>query len=507
MTRNSLAQAGALVILLPESATTKSGVQFSPRENPWHFQDGTTAVHIDFDRIPSGCCTLEQSLRWTLVSVFRSLAPMTVQNLFDTFVHFGSKLAGAGIACSSIGVREIQAYRAALLPHEQWRVATFNALIQRWFLLNHPGVDEEGVQYLREARKGGNSKGDAVRTHDPEKGPFTEKEYTLLYRALDQAYGAGALEGWAFVLGRLLFATGARISQYASMKLCDLKVSADSDGRTFTVDVPLVKQGEEHSRKRLKPYALSPQTGQLLFDYINGAKARGAATDAPLFPSKREGAGNGVFKGHCAGVELSRRFVQAVSPHAPVTHRLNGAALPVTPRRFRYTLGTRLAEEGCSKAVIADRLGQSDLQNVDVYYEASPKIVENIDAALFEPLAPIAQAFHGRLIEGDSQATRAGAPGASIRDLRVSVDVIASCATDGECGFLKPVACYTCFKFEPWLDGPHEKVLARLLQEREKHQADPRVAAVNDDTILAVREVIAECAAVKAQRRGEASHG
>ncbi|MBA2960696.1 MULTISPECIES: site-specific integrase [Ramlibacter] len=497
--------ANALISALPKEAFTKNGVKFFPRENPWKFQDGVVAVHINFDRIASECRALELSLRWTLMSALRGMAPRYAQNLFEAFVHFSQKLQAAGTGCISVGVREIQAFKAQLLPHEQYRVGTLNALLQRWFSLNQPGVDEESIDYLRESRKPGNRKGHAVRTHDPVRGPFTAIEYTLLYRALDQAYGAGELAVWSFVLGRLLFATGARISQYASMKLCDLKVDTTPDGRrTFTVYVPQVKKGDEHSRKQLKPFELSPQTGQLVLDYIEASLAKGAASDAPFFPSNRPSAGAGAFLGHCTGQELSQRFREAIEPHVPTSHRLNGADLPVSPTRFRYTFGTRMAEQGCSRAVIADRLGHSDLQNVEVYFEVSPELAEDIDEALSSSLAPIAQAFHGRLIENGSQATFAGEPGSTIFDFRLAKSGLGSCGTKAYCGFDKPVACYTCFKFEPWLDAPHEKVLHRLIEDRERHRTDKSIATVNDDAIIAVREVISDCAAVRAQRDGGA---
>jgi hypothetical protein len=191
---------------------------------------------------------------------------------------------------------------------------------------------------------------------------------------------------------------------------------------------------------------------------------------------------------------------------APTTERLSYTTLPVTPKRFRYTFGTRMVEEGASKAVLADRLGHTDLQNVDHYYEASPKIVENIDRAMDQSLAPLAAAFRGRLIEGEAQSTHKGAPGSRIIDFRVAPKPLASCAGKGQgCSFNKPVACYTCFKFEPWLDAPHEKVLERLELERARHAGDERIAKVNDDAILAVRQVIAECAQVREQRRGGAA--
>ena len=91
--------------------------------------------------------------------------------------------------------------------------------------------------------------------------------------------------------------------------------------------------------------------------------------------------------------------------------------------------------------------------------------------------------------------------GSTIIDFKVSTKGLASCAGSTQsCVFDKPVACYTCFRFEPWLDGPHEAVLARLEHEREKWSADPKMATINDAAIIAVKEVIAECAMVRTQR-------
>lgn len=165
-----------------------------------------------------------------------------------------------------------------------------------------------------------------------------------------------------------------------------------------------------------------------------------------------------------------------------------------------------MAEEGASRAVIADRLGHVDLQNVDVYFEASPKMVENIDKAMDAQLAPLARAFKGRLIEDEEQSTHKGAPSSRIIDFRVSKAPVGSCGGKGQgCAFNKPIACYTCFKFEPWLDAPHEKVLRRLQAERERWASDERLAAINDDAIRAVLEVLAECDFVQSQRKSGAS--
>ena len=208
-----------------------------------------------------------------------------------------------------------------------------------------------------------------------------------------------------------------------------------------------------------------------------------------------------MFSGHCIGRVLSTRFTLLVEEFAPPTARLDFAATPISPRRFRYTFGTRLAEEGASKVVIANRLGHVDLQQVGVYVEASPKVIDNIDRAMGALLAPLARAFRGRLVENEEQTTQKGAPGSRIIDFRSSASPVGSCAEKGGgCAFNKPVACYTCFRFEPWLDAPHEKVLNRFLADREKWATDERLAAVNDESILAVQEVIAQCTQIYRNR-------
>lgn len=503
---NKKHDAAALIPILPMTATTKNGVRFSPRARSWRFQDETHRLVIDFDHIPSGCKGLEGSLRWCLMTMLRTHATKTVEGYFWEFVNFARALNEAGATCLTIGVHELQIYKSALTREQEDRLGKLRSLLKRWHRLGHPGVRVEAADYLKDLRLRGRPKGLRVLRHDPYVGAFTQREYTLLYQNLEQAYGAGELEAWAYVLARLLFVSGGRISQYASMKLCDLRQRREDEEEpgSYYVDLPQAKKGEVNSRKRLKEMPLSPQTGQLLRDYINRARREGADEFAPLFPSLREDAGEGEFKGHCAGDELSRRFKAAVEVHAPLCERLNGLRLPVAPVRFRYTFGTRLVEERCSRAVVADRLGHADLQHVEVYFSASPQIIENINKGLSELMAPIAQSFRGHLVE-DGQGKLANALGAQIHDFTVSTKTLASCASGG-CDQVKPAACYTCHRFEPWLDGDHEGVLNRLLSERER-QSDPRMSAVSDETINAVREVIAMCAEQRAKRNGKNANG
>ena len=490
---------------LPDVAITRSGLTFRPNDDLWRWLDGPFLVNLDFRRFDLPSTIPLFSFKYTLHVFAKKNAPTYVTNLFQAFVHFLAQRGGKA-PLKTISAAEVSNYFARLEEHEKWRICNLNVLLQKWQGLGLAGIDGECTQYLRERRKRGNPKGTAVRQRDPFEGPYSEEEYTALYKAVDAAYGMGDIPRWAIVLTRLLFACGGRISQYASLKARDFKFEAGA----FILSLPQAKTGLEHARATFIEFRLSPQTGRLVLEHIDGHRAEGLGDNAPLFlesevmkrgPREQLRSEDDPFFGHCNSSTLSTAFSRTVGEVAPPTVRLDFAPIPVNSKRFRSTFGTRLAEEGAGRAEIAERLGHSDLQHVDVYFEASPIVVENIDKALGHLLAPLARAFKGRVVEDEEHSTHKGAQGSRIIDFRVSDKPIASCAGQGKgCAFNKPVACYTCFRFEPWLDGPHEKVLKRLMEERQKWVHDERMAAINDDTIEAVREVMAECAQVRAQQ-------
>ncbi|MCB4363312.1 site-specific integrase [Hydrogenophaga taeniospiralis] len=499
---NNLRASTALAVLLPDRIVSKSGAGLDPSADIWVWTDGPFKRRIDFSRYSGGFERHVLSLKHALIPFFKSSSSAHVVNLESSFRYF-VELTGP-CPDRDFAAADFSNFSARLRPTEAWRVGTLNGLIQKWVALNLPGMRGECASHLAERRKPGNTKGEAVATRDPETGPLSEGEVIALYSAVNAAYGRGDLPLWTLILCRLLLACGGRISQYASLKALDF------DPDTFVLRLPQVKTREEHARVRFLEFDISPQTSQLLSDYCAGLRNAGYANDAALFPedlimrrgaTKELRAAGDLFFGHCDPTTLSRRFREEVSEVAPPTPRLNYAPLPVAPQRFRYTFGTRLAEEGASMVVIANRLGHADLQNVDVYFSASPKVIENIDKAMGPMLISLARAFQGQLVEDEASSTQKGAPGSRIIDFRVSDETLGGCNQCGKgCAFNKPVACYTCFRFEPFLDAPHEEVREHLLKEREEFAADPRMAAINDEAIQAVEEVIAMCAEVRQQR-------
>nr|CUV45049.1 Phage integrase [Ralstonia solanacearum] len=473
----------------------------------WVWTDGPFYARIDFRRFRGGFAAFVLPLKHALIPFMKGHSSSYVVSLQSEFLHF-LELVPTCVE-GAIGAQHISNYAAKLGAHEIGRLGRLNGLLQKWVELALPGVEPECATYLLDRRKPGGKKGEAVRTRNPVEGPLSEEEYTALYSAVNAAYGRGALPLWTLLLTRLLLACGGRISQYASLKLCDF------DGDTSVLKLPQAKTGLEHTRSSFLLFDISRQTGRLITDYRNALQTEGYDDDSAFFPQdlimprgprKQLRTSDDIFYGHCAPHTLSGWFKTLMRDIAPPTARLDFAPMPITPKRFRYTFGTRLAEEGASKVVIANRLGHADLQHVDVYVAASPKIVENVDSTMGALYAPIARAFKGQLVEDEKGSTHKGAPGSRIIDFRISKAPVGSCAGKGKsCAFNKPIACYACFRFEPWLDAPHEKVLKRLEAEREAWAVDDRMAAVNDEPIRAVKEVIALCAQVWQQRAEQES--
>jgi integrase len=177
----------------------------------------------------------------------------------------------------TISVQHISNYAAKIGIDEIWRLGTLNGLLQKWVVLGLPGVEPECATYLLERRKPGNKKGEAVKMRNPVEGPLSEEEYTALYSAVNAAYGRGKLPLWTLLLNRLLLACGGRISQYASLKLCDF------DSSKLELSLPQAKTREEHTRSSFLLCPISPQTGRLIADYASSLRAEGFDDNCALF--------------------------------------------------------------------------------------------------------------------------------------------------------------------------------------------------------------------------------
>jgi integrase len=486
---------------LPLRVTTRDGQIFNPADPWWRLSNGIARAWFNF-----GSMGITDALQFGLKSVLIwYLENHSIGHASGGFHKFKKlfkfiKQDNEGLV-HEINALHLINFRAVKNSRNESDLSGLGAFLKKWFAMSLPGVNKNVPEYFKDVRLKGVVKGEAVRTMDPIKGPFTDLEFQLVHQALRRKYIKGELNLESYSLIWLVIVFGMRPSQYAAMKVCDIWLPDNSqDSDVYIIQIPSAKKAQG-PRKVFATRKLDSRVGKMVFEHAQNIQREFAdsvddPSQAPLFPSRK-------VKGHIDGFDfhidaqiLGKNIANIVRKFGVISER-TGKPLNVMATRFRRTLATRMAEEGHSLLSIAEMMDHSDTQNVGVYVESTPGVIENIDRAISTRMAPIAQAFLGRVIRGESEAVSSGELSSHIcaPEQTGSFQPMGNCGSFGFCGLAAPIACYTCAQFEPWLDGPHEQVLSYLINERARlmKSTGPRVAMINDLTITAVREAIGLC--------------
>ncbi|SAK86956.1 hypothetical protein AWB77_04669 [Caballeronia fortuita] len=512
MNHNNLSNmpvAARYIGILPAVVTAKQGYRFDPHQDTWVLRELTHEVWLRFNKMPPLRSDFKTALKTVLVWYAENHSIGYVKSQYNCIRHLLlHKATINGTPNAEISSVDILNYRAHIGKAGEWRLASVSGFLRRWYGLGYPGITNDAVVLLNQLRLKGATSGVAVATMDPIRGPFTALEHEALQYALNAAYARNEVTLHEYILSWMFLALGMRPTQYARLKVCDVVRLHSKDGSSsYSVRMPRAKQkGVSNARSQFTDRLLTPQIGGLVFEFARQIESRFTGiiddpTQAPLFFDEQFAPRANADLYHLQADDVGRRLT-AIMRRLTVISERTGEPLKIHAKRFRSTIGTRAAEEGHGELVIAELLDHSNTANVGVYVRSTPAIVERIDRSLAMQLAPLAQAFSGKLINGPSEASRLGSEASQIRAPAIvgNFDAMSSCGKDGFCGFLKPIACYGCTSFEPWLDGPHEQVLTHLIAERERlmDEGDARIAAINDRAILAVAEVIRRCEAARA---------
>jgi hypothetical protein len=372
---------------------------------------------------------------------------------------------------------------------------------------------EAVAERLRELKIGGNEVGHAVRTQDPVKGAFDELEFIAVTTKL-RALGPTLLTTQENTLAWLALAIGGNPLAYALTREGDLKtVKEAGTGRIYArLNMPRIKKGDTLFRSQFHPKELNDEMAAWVLRLIAENRTHRAqhgwpeGCEFPLFrrfePDAERLAGpQREFAMHMSPKGITRMLTEAIAKLQIVSHR-TGEPLVVNMRRFRRTYGTRAVEEGASPSELAVMLDHSDLGTVQAYFETRANQVRRLDAALAIHLAPIADAFMGRIVRAEREAVNGDNPAKRIPCYRRHAGRLpeknghlGTCGS-GPCGLFAPISCYTCPKFQPWKDAPHREVLDWLCADRARKQEDgldTQIVGIHDATILAVAEVVVAC--------------
>jgi integrase len=480
----------------------------------------------------------EDSIDWSLMPMLPNHILLAVQGFIEHLIRTGSprysesqfNFLKTTLCCLEDYLSRFSpdgTIDAAAFSHASDKLSTkvaknslpsYLSAYRRWYIwcadTGFDGFDEDVATDLEERILPRAIRGGAVLSHDPNRGPLNHVEFNALLSKLRSRS--------RFLLLSDLCAAWLSIAFGANSKslrlLCedDLDKTLLDDGTAvYELRIPRIKKRTPGERDQHRTRPLDSHIGRLLDDLIvanEKVRSLDLAWDdrlfkKPLFAQKNN-------PGHLAGTAFEREAYRLgkrdfAEMLANVVHALgllafpSGKPLKLTPRRLRYTFATRLVQGGASPLEVADALDHSDTTYVMVYFNARSDAVARLDEKLALRLAPYAQAFLGQIIGSESEATRTDDLASRIKifDRDASrLETLGSCGNFGFCGLFAPVACYTCALFQPWLDGPHEAVLADLLRQRDQNierGADPKFTQMHDLTIYAVGEVVRRCGVIR----------
>lgn len=474
------------------TAFASDGTPFDPSAEVWSFQTRSGGAAVDFTRLQ------ETSSLYLIIQSKKPLQLLAETKNLNTvraaFQQFRSLLMVAhqrrDFLVEVIDAEDVAAWIA---KGNARYIGQIKPLFDTWRMLKVPGIEAETFDFLNSVRAPKNDALVAVRTWDPDAGPYRPAEDAVLKAALDQGFNEGSIGLFEYALARTFRGIGMRPAQLAAMKLCDLR----RVGTRVEMRIPLAKQRGVPERGAFMPWKpITQGLADILFLHISQnvhprIETVGDPDLAPLFPSKRPWAlsPTAAFDGHAnkdsLGQTHSRIFLGAISP-------LTGEPIVVNPRRERHTVLTGLAMNGCNSAEIAANAGHAEVGSCEVYVEASIDHFQRMERLLGEAFIPVADRFLGTVVRQESDAKISDDPDAIL--LNREMAGVGSCQIGGcnavEAG-VAPVACYTCRKFRAWADAPHEALLEVLLDDQEKLLAKghAEVAETKTATIVAITDL------------------
>jgi hypothetical protein len=492
---------------LASQHTTKSGYLFHFSDIEWRL-DGSIVIY--FQRLTDLEPEVEEGFRRALCRYAEELSGSHTFNMFNRF--------NAYMRATKEGKLTLQGltnYRASFDSDTEYKLGALKGFLLAWYEWGFDGISKEVADYLEELTLKGNPKGNAVKGGCPYSGPLTHNELGALIDWASNCFTKGTLNLKEYSCFMGLVLTGRRYVQIRSLRSVDLIVREDSSGHDYVINCPRAKQRGVGFREQFTPLPINEDLYLLLHNQrkqsIQYVESRLGETlsaslreQIPIFIE--EPRVNRLSSIEDLKIRLSKtpdflhmtadsafELLRRVAVKNTACSERTGDYINFTASRFRYTKGTNLTRRGISGVALAVALDHTDTQNIGVYTENTEETAKQIDEVMAPILAPLAQAFAGKLIASERDAVRENDPHSRVKNGKS--DNIGNCGTYAFCatGYR---ACYTCSSFEPWLEAPHEEVLNEILAEREKQKklrVSNNVIQSTDRLLLAVQQVIMMC--------------
>jgi integrase len=483
---------------LPKQIFLPDGQELATHVTPWTVRDlSYGAVHFEFGVLFAFDEAAIICLKHTFCHFLETRSVSHSRNVFGRLLEFHTAILGqlGSRVLRKIELPHLLNWRSKLDDDTIWKLGVVRILLEKAASLGVGISSDEALVWLDDAVIPGNPKGVDVRTRDPNRGAFSPAEIEALNAALNAAYREGEIGIADYAAGHVVLAFGVRGRQLAALKERDLIVAPTAGGeKRYILRIPQAKQRGERTRDSFRSRPCDRRLGHLLEQLIEENRLRRSDPSVPddewpLFIGPDRGENPPGFAYHQTARELSDRTRVVVEARAQIK---------ANSKRFRHTLAQNMADDGASKYEIAEALGHTDTQQVGKYIEARPEMVARLNH-IAEDFVPILQAFAGVLVSSNDAAATSAPTGKRLHERALESGgerPLGHCGQHSFCDLAKPIGCYTCASFRPWVDGPHEEMLGKLKAERQRKVESglsPKIYTINDRTIAAVTEVVRLC--------------
>ncbi|MDS7719854.1 site-specific integrase [Pantoea ananatis] len=352
------------------------------------------------------------------------------------------------IDLKTIDANAVYQFNVNLGSEKNYKLNSIKKFLTKWKKLGYVGVETSALTMLEKIKIKTNLTGEAVKRRDPNSGPLTGEELEVVLKSISNLLKEDKIPMYLYCYVILLATTGRRPLQLTSLKAKDLIRT----GEGWFLNIPKVKQRKDfRSEFSLvsiddclyeKLTTLVDVNQKHIEDSINQGIGY-IRNELPIFMDSKKSISIQSdqsldtimatdflhMKNSFISKELDKittKFnIQSSRTHNPI--RLNA-------RRFRYTLGSRLAKEGASVEVIAKALDHKSINSSGIYVKNSPDNVHYIDIKLHSFFEPLSKIFQG--VD-------------SIQNKKLFTEYVLNSFGFTDCKH-EHIECFTCKNFRAW---------------------------------------------------------
>lgn len=396
-----------------------------------------------------------KGFRKTLAMYAEELSAKHTANMYNRFLRMVRD-----IQCTELDEYTVINWLSMLDDEHQWYLGALRGFFISWHDNHHYGIDSRLVKVLQSFKLRGNQKGISVANRCPYTGAYTDNELLSINLELNRLYSEDIIDLSCYAYVSCIQATARRPANVWQLKAQDL-IKNDND---YFLRIPRAKQRNSGFRGSFKELAITEELYLILLnlaadqtsalEQLFGMKL--SIKDAFLVPIFVDWKAASVLNSngdalssellasdilHMGTQALNRLYMSNFRRNNKAISERTGDYIHITARRFRYTRGSNLARRGLGPQIIAEALDHSDTQNVMVYTENTADTVTYIDKVIGKQLAPLAQAFKGKVINTLEEVTSDDNLNALVPNS--SNEVTGACGTNVFCvkGY---EACYLC---------------------------------------------------------------